>query len=65
MLGLIVVTLLSALACYVVAKSRSANRRFWILMGLLLGPLAIPFVFFAKPVTGAESGAGTRREDCS
>jgi predicted permease len=57
--GLILVTLLSALACYFLAKSRSADRRFWALMGLFLGPLAIPFVFFAKPRTGQEPGAGT------
>jgi len=46
---LIIVTLLSMGACYLIAKSRSANRQFWLVMGLLLGPLAIPFAFFAKP----------------
>jgi hypothetical protein len=46
---LIIVTLLSMGACYLIAKSRSANRQFWVVMGLLLGPLAIPFAFFAKP----------------
>ena len=47
--GLILASLLSALVCYLVAKSRSADRRFWLLMGLILGPLAIPFVFFVRP----------------
>lgn len=56
--GLIIVTLLSAVACYLVAKSRSADRRFWLVMGLLFGPLAIPFVFFARPRADGERGAG-------
>ena len=52
---LIIVTLLSMGACYLIAKSRSANRQFWVVMGLLLGPIAIPFAFFAKP---RENGSG-------
>jgi len=43
----------SMLVCWLVARSREADTRFWLLAGLLLGPVAIPFVFFAKPV---ESG---------
>lgn len=43
------VVLLSVAVCYAVAKSRSADTRFWSLLGLLLGPLAIPFVFFSRP----------------
>jgi hypothetical protein len=46
--GLIIVSLLSMLVCYVIARSRSANRPYWVVMGLLLGPFAIPFAFFAK-----------------
>jgi len=46
---LILATLASAYVCYVIAKERRANARFWIWMGILLGPLAIPFVFFSKP----------------
>ncbi len=53
---LIVVTLLSMVACYFVSGSRSADRRFWVLMALLFGPLAIPFAFFARP-------AGNSKED--
>jgi NhaP-type Na+/H+ or K+/H+ antiporter len=49
--ALIIISLLSVLACYLIARSRSANIPFWVLMGLLLGPLAIPFAFFAKPKT--------------
>jgi hypothetical protein len=47
--ALIVISLLSILACCLIARSRSADIRFWALMGLLLGPLAIPFALFSKP----------------
>jgi hypothetical protein len=36
--------------CYSVAKKRNAKVSFWVVMGALFGPLAIPFVFFSKPV---------------
>jgi len=45
---LVIIALLSAGGCYLISRSRSADRRFWVLMGLLLGPAAIPFAFFAK-----------------
>lgn len=48
---LLVATLLSMSACYVIAGFRSGNRWFWVLMGLLFGPFAIPFALFAKPKT--------------
>jgi hypothetical protein len=47
---LIIGTLLCAATCYFIAKSRSADTVFWTVMGLLLGPIAIPFAFFSKPV---------------
>ena len=47
---LLVIALISILACYLIAKSRSADIRFWMIMGLLLGPLAIPFAFFSRPM---------------
>lgn len=34
--------------CYSVAKKRSADVPFWVVMGLLFGPFALPFVFMAK-----------------
>lgn len=53
---LIVVTLIISLAfagiLYGLARWRNANRRYWAIMGFLFGPLAIPFVFFAKRVEG-------------
>ena len=53
---LIIATLLSMLACYLIARSRSGDRRFWVIVGLLFGPLAIPFAFFAKPKPKQDPG---------
>jgi hypothetical protein len=39
----------SMFACHAIAKSRGAKPVFWVVMGALFGPLAIPFAFFAKP----------------
>lgn len=47
---LFIFSILCVYVCYSVAKGKGANVRFWILMGLLLGPIAVPFVFFAKKV---------------
>lgn len=54
MVVLLIITLISMALCYYVAKSRQANTIFWLLAALLVGPLAIPFVFFAKPVVKTE-----------
>ena len=44
-IGLIII---SAIICHYVAKSRGANPVFWGVMGVVFGPLAIPFVFLTK-----------------
>ena len=44
--GLIII---SGITCHYVAKSRGANPVFWGVMGVIFGPLAIPFAFLAKP----------------
>ncbi len=43
------VLLASVVACQAVAKRRGGNAVFWGLMGLLFGPLAIPFALLARP----------------
>lgn len=45
----VAVLIVSAGVCHFVAKSRGASAVFWGVMGIVFGPLAIPFVFFAKP----------------
>jgi len=49
MIFLLVLNILSIFICIYIAKARGANTRFWGIMGLIFGPLAIPFVFFSKP----------------
>ncbi len=48
MILMIIVLLFCALICYIVAKIRRADTVYWTLLGLALGPFAIPFVFFSK-----------------
>ena len=43
------VLLASVVACHAIAKRRGRNPVFWGLMGLLFGPLAIPFALLAGP----------------
>jgi RsiW-degrading membrane proteinase PrsW (M82 family) len=51
MVILFVISLISMVLCFYVAKYRHANKTLWVLAALLIGPLAVPFVFFSKPVT--------------
>ena len=44
--GLTIIT--SAILCHFIAKTRGANPVFWGVMGVVFGPLAIPFVFMSK-----------------
>lgn len=46
--------LVSAVLCHTIAKQRGAKPVFWGVMGLLFGPLAIPFVLMAKPATNKQ-----------
>jgi len=41
--------LASVVACHAIAKRRGRNPAFWGVMGLLFGPLAIPFALLARP----------------
>jgi hypothetical protein len=41
--------LVSVVNCHAIAKRRGGNPVFWGVMGLLFGPLAIPFAFLARP----------------
>ena len=46
---LVVVFLTSAIICHLIAKNRNANAIFWGVIGLVFGPVAIPFAFLSKP----------------
>ena len=44
----VIFTLIFTGVCYFVAKRKNLSVPFWIAMGALFGPFAIPFVFLAK-----------------
>ncbi len=48
---LIFINIISVIICFLVSRHRKANTLFWSLVAVLVGPLAIPFVIFSKPVT--------------
>jgi hypothetical protein len=49
MIILVIVSIFCGAFCYLIAQKKQANPFNWLLIGLLAGPFAIPFVFFAKP----------------
>tara|TARA_B100000795_G_C22660396_1_gene383852 strand:- start:292 stop:462 length:171 start_codon:yes stop_codon:yes gene_type:complete len=46
--ALVFLNVMSVYLCYIIARDRGADPRFWGWMGLFLGPIALPFVWFAK-----------------
>lgn len=44
-----IIFLICGSVCFTLAKDKNRNKAFWVVMGSLLGPLAIPFIYFAKP----------------
>jgi hypothetical protein len=54
MVVLLIINLISMILCFFVAKHRKAKILYWLFASLLVGPLAIPFVFFSKPVDDPE-----------
>ena len=51
--SLLIISLLTSLACAVLCGAIAARRRarwvYWSVMGFAFGPFALPFVFMAKP----------------
>ncbi len=45
---LVAITVISAYICYYAAKERGLSKHYWLFMGALFGPLAIPFAYLAK-----------------
>ena len=45
---ILTISLASTVFIYTIAYKRRANCAYWLKMGLLFGPLAVPFVFFSK-----------------
>ncbi len=49
LVGLLIVTVISVFACHYIVAKRRGDTVFWVVMAILVGPLAIPFAFLAKP----------------
>jgi len=45
---LLVINIISIVVCLYFAKRRKASLGYWAIVAALLGPLALPFVLFAK-----------------
>lgn len=56
---LILIFLASGYISYFIAKKRRAKTSYWTLLGVLLGPFVIPFVFLAKQ--DLEPSSATRK----
>ncbi len=46
---LALIVMLSTGICYSVAKRKHLSIQLWVALGVLFGPFAIPFLFFARP----------------
>ena len=50
-MGLVAVILISAffgVLLYYLAGRRGYNKQFWLIIGILFGPFALPFIFLGK-----------------
>ena len=45
---LLLVSVISMVICYAIAKRKGVKTSFWVLMAAVFGPLAIPFVLYAS-----------------
>ena len=46
---LVAITAISVGICCYTANQRGLSKPYWVFMGALFGPLAVPIVFLAKP----------------
>ena len=54
---LVAIIIISVCICYYIAKQSGLNKPYWVFMGALFGPLAVPFVFLAKSKHTNSNGA--------
>jgi hypothetical protein len=50
-MGFVVAILISALfgiLLYYIAGKRGKNKQFWLILGFLFGPFALPFIFLGR-----------------
>ena len=54
LLGLGAFFIVSAIACYLIALGRGLNPVFWVVMGIMFGPLAVGAALLVEPKTNAD-----------
>ena len=52
----LVISAAFAVICGLIASRRKARVVYWLVMGFIFGPFALPFVFIAKPAKGQGQG---------
>jgi len=40
-----------------IASERDADKKFWLTMGIVFGPFALPFVFFSKAIPASHESS--------
>jgi hypothetical protein len=48
LIAVILISLIFGLLCYYLAGRKGYNKQFWLIMGILFGPFAIPFILLGK-----------------
>jgi hypothetical protein len=48
LIAVILISLLFGVLCYHLAGRKGYNKQFWLIMGILFGPLALPFIILGS-----------------
>jgi hypothetical protein len=46
--AVILISLLFGVLCYYLAGRKGYNKQFWLIMGILFGPFALPFIILGS-----------------
>lgn len=47
---IVFVCVVTSLITYGIARYRNSDVRYWVFMAFLIGPFALPLVFFSRPL---------------
>ena len=61
--ALVIINILESNTFIHISAGRRADVRFWGWMGVFLGPLAVPFVFFSRPKANKNSSLKPQSQD--
>jgi len=48
LIAIIIISFLFGMLCYYLAGRKGYNKQFWLVMGILFGPFALPFIILGK-----------------